>query len=607
MASTVSILIAARAATAAAFAQARAEMARLRGSVAATTRAFGVQRREISSVAGAYRDANGLWRQANGRLLTQRHTVRQVTTSLGLLTDTMHSLTDAGIRNGPAMAMVAGKIAGITLAALPLIGAIGNLIPLIMLTAPAAASAGLALVGVKLAMNGIQEALDAGLSGDTEAFDKALKKLPKSAADTVKVLVRLRDQWKPLQREFQSRVFEGAAGELASLSRFIKPIAERQLPKLAAAAARVRNQLANGLANYAVDGRLERVWSLLNYSLDSMLKTLPPMARAFGDVLEVAAPAFSRISDYILKGVEAFGEWIRKSKESGKLQEWLDKAMETFGKLKDIAVNVGEIISGIFKASSDEGDGMLDQIKDATQSISDWVNSGDGQAVIDFLSGVFSLLGQVAPFFELWSKYFEGISYAAKAAWDFITDIFRTAIAIWLGYLNVLVQGAAKAFGWIPGIGPKLKQAAAEFEQFKNQVNNALDNIQDETVNIVYRAIRVGDHTYSGAQAAGSYSSGIGGVASGGAGGSVKQVNEHGHEFVDFTRGMVYNSNQTKRMQAATAALAHGGGGTTVLSLDAVRASSLGKAVAALLGAAFQSGELRMVVDGSGTVALAGR
>ncbi len=606
MASTVSILIAARAATAAAFARARADVARLNASIAATTRSWGRHRMAVSSVAGAYRDANGLWRQADGRLLTQRHTVRQVTVSLGLLTDVMHGLTDAGIRNAPIMAAVAGKIAAITLAALPLVGAIGNLVPLIMLTVPAAAGAGLAMLGMKVAMNGIQEALDAGLSGDVEAFEKALKKLPKSAADTVRVLVRLRDQWKPLKQEFQSRVFEGAAGELESLSRVIRPIADRQFPRLANSIAQVRNQLANGLANYAADGRLEKVWSLLNYALDSLLKSAPPVARAIGDILQVAAPALSTITDSIKGAAEAFSDWIRRSKDSGDLQKWLDKAMETFGKLKDIAVNVGEIIGGVFRASGNEGDSMLDQMISATQSISDWVN-GDGQGVISFFSSVFALLGQVAPLFSLWSDYFSGISYAAKAAWELITDVFRTAIGLWLGYLNVLVQGAAKAFGWIPGIGPKLKAAAAEFEQFKNQVNNSLDNIQDETVNIVYRAIRVGDHTYSGAQAGGSYSSGIGGVASGGPGGSVRQVNEHGHEFVDFTRGMVYNSNQTKRLRAAAAAAGGGGRGDVHLHLDPAAGSNMGAAVASLLGAALSSGQLRLRADGAGNVSLAGR
>lgn len=564
MASAVSILIGARAATSAAFAQARADVARLSSSVAAATRGLGIHRRAVSSVAGAYRDADGLWRQADGRLLTQRHTIRQVTTSLGILTDTMHALTDTAIRQGPVLGMLGAKFGGILVAVLPLVGAIGNLIPLLMMVAPAAATGGLAMLTLKLGMNGIMEALEAGLSGKTEDFEKALKKLAPSAASSVRTLVQLRDAWKPLQQSVQQRIFEGFSGELKGLDKYIRPVAERMLPRLAISIGAIRNQLANGLANYAADGRLEKVWGNLNIALSKLMVTAVPLARAFGDFLEVASEPFARVAGYIQKAAEAFGDWVREAKESGKLAEWLEKAMTTFGKLKDIAVNVGMILKGIFTASSNEGDDMLDQIKDATASIAEWVN-GDGQGVISFFAGVFKILGQVAPLFEVWSRYFAGISVAAKAAWDFITEIFRTAVGMWLGYLNVLVQGAAKAFGWIPGIGPKLKSAAAEFEAFKNQVNNSLDNIEDEVVNITYRSRMIGDVRVSGSQLSGTYSSGIGGRPSGGPGGSPKQVNEWGHEFVDFTKGMVYNSNETKRMKQA---MASGGGGSASVVVE---------------------------------------
>lgn len=561
MASAVSILIAARAATAAAFAQARADVTRLSSSVAASSRTMFQHTRTVQAMAGAYRDADGRWRDAHGRFVSANQVFRTTRTTLGRLVDTMESLTDSVVRNLPALGMMIGKFSGILAVALPLVGALSNLIPLLMLIAPAAATGGLAMLALKLSLNGVQEALQAGLSGDTEAFEKALKKLPKSAADTVRVLVRLRDAWKPIQQGFQSRVFEGAAGELRGLDKFIRPIADRLLPRLALSIGAIRHQLANGLANYAADGRLEQVWGNLQSALSSLLVTAVPLARAFGDFLEVASEPFARIADHIRRAAEAFSDWVRGAKESGKLQEWLEKAMETFGKLKDIAVNVGKIIGGIFQASSNEGDDMLDQIKSATESIAEWVN-GDGQGVINFFAGVFKLLGQVAPLFEMWAGWFNGMTIAAKYAWDFITEIFRTAVALWLGYLGTLVSAAAKAFGWIPGIGPKLKAAAAEFEEFKNKVNNSLDNIEDEVVNITYKSRMIGDVRVSGSQLSGTYSSGIGGRPSGGPGGSPKQINEWGHEFVDFTKGMVYNSNQTKRMREA---MANGGGSASVV------------------------------------------
>ncbi len=52
------------------------------------------------------------------------------------------------------------------------------------------------------------------------------------------------------------------------------------------------------------------------------------------------------------------------------------------------------------------------------------------------------------------------------------------------GFFSGLITGAAKAFGWVPGLGPKLKTAAAEFNTFKDRTNAALDKLKDQTINV---------------------------------------------------------------------------------------------------------------------------
>jgi hypothetical protein len=42
-----------------------------------------------------------------------------------------------------------------------------------------------------------------------------------------------------------------------------------------------------------------------------------------------------------------------------------------------------------------------------------------------------------------------------------------------------ILDGAAKAFGWIPGIGGKVKGAAKAFDGLKDGVNETFDNIID--------------------------------------------------------------------------------------------------------------------------------
>jgi hypothetical protein len=84
-----------------------------------------------------------------------------------------------------------------------------------------------------------------------------------------------------------------------------------------------------------------------------------------------------------------------------------------------------------------------------------------------------------------WGRIWNDIKNAAVAVWNGIRRIFASFIVDGiLGPLGVILHAAAVAFGWIPGIGPKLKNASREFDQFKDDVNQSLSGINDQTVKV---------------------------------------------------------------------------------------------------------------------------
>lgn len=626
MASIVQIAVQARNEARAAMQQARQSVRDVSNAVQRSGFINRQHTRTVRELVGVYRDANGQWYDARGNMVQQAYATRTVTTAYGRLANAIQNARQAlvgylivarmaaaqrlrehfmGVAG--ALALMAVKASAALAVLLPLGGALANLIPLVMLIAPAAAAAGLAVVGLKLAFNGVGDALKAGLSGDAEAFKEALKKLAPQAADTVRELVRLRDVWAPLARGFQGRVFEGASSELRALSGFIKPIADRWLPRLALRFAEVRKELADGLARYAADGRLEGVWRNVHSAVSSLLGAVKPLAQAFGDVLEVAAPRFAQLSDDVRSLAQRFADWIREAKDSGKLQEWLDKAIETFGKLKDIVVNIGQTIGAIFSQTGDEGDNMLDQLVAYTQSMEDFFKSAEGQELVDTFASLFQVISDSKPMLEsiIWiieaqMGAWELLKTIAAGVWDGLVAIVKTAIMLIIDQIGMIVNAAAAAFGWIPGIGEKLKGAAKSFNEFRDNVNNSLNGIQktiDITVN--YRARMIGNHMVSGAQQSGTYISGTGGRAAGGPGGAPKGVGEWGTEIVDFTRGMVYNSNQTKRMAAA---MQSGGGNGSVHITVTPGAGYAGDPMIEGLLQALNRGRLALIVDRSGRV-----
>jgi len=121
------------------------------------------------------------------------------------------------------------------------------------------------------------------------------------------------------------------------------------------------------------------------------------------------------------------------------------------------------------------------------------------------------------------------IAGTARRVWDGVGAFFRgmwnnvlrpALVILWNTFKTVfgsIIHGAAAAFGWIPGLGPKLKDAAKQFDSFANSVNKSLGGINDKTVNVgvqmAYRQSGVG-HAVGPGMAGGGTIRGPGGPMS---------------------------------------------------------------------------------------------
>jgi phage-related minor tail protein len=155
-------------------------------------------------------------------------------------------------------------------------------------------------------------------------------------------------------------------------------------------------------------------------------------------------------------------------------------------------------------------------------------------------------------------KNSETFRKAVDTSWDAIKTVVMTGVRLVVGYYlwfaGMIIDAAAAAFGWIPGIGPKLRSAQEAFHRFKDSVNASLAGINDKTVhvNIVTHAEEI--------KGKGGFHEGR---ASGGpvAAGVAYLVGEQGPEIVTFgSSGHVSTNSDSRRMLAGGA----GGGDTHV-------------------------------------------
>ncbi len=80
----------------------------------------------------------------------------------------------------------------------------------------------------------------------------------------------------------------------------------------------------------------------------------------------------------------------------------------------------------------------------------------------------------------LWDHFLSQISSAIEGG----KRLFRVFLTVLLNIFGAIIHGAAQAFGWVPGLGGKLKDAAHQFDIFKSRVNAALGGINGRTVNV---------------------------------------------------------------------------------------------------------------------------
>ena len=300
---------------------------------------------------------------------------------------------------------------------------------------------------------------------------------------------------------------------------------------------------AAGLGDIA--GAADKASAALGQGLGPMIETFKRKAQqAFADVGDTIAPM-------ILNAIELY-------------QGFADDLGDVF----EGSEVPGEVVESIRKVAHD----YLPALKGALESIVGKVKENRetfeklGQILADYVIPAvgFLLVNGVKAAAVAFGGLVEGMTLLVNGG----TAVRDFAINLALTFVNTfdkIITGAAKAFGWIPGLGPKLDAAAQEVHEFVQQVNNELKNIRDEDVYVRTHFVggqgqsRGGDYRTGGITGAMSY------AATGGVRGGLVKVGEDGAEFIRTPTGsMVYPKANTRQLEAMGAQM----GGPQVIQIQ---------------------------------------
>lgn len=270
--------------------------------------------------------------------------------------------------------------------------------------------------------------------------------------------------------------------------------------------------------------------------LAGALEAIDP-SRAVGALGEVEGAA-QKAGDAMGNTAAAKIEKLKRTLETWATDTIGSKVIPMVDKLIDVGKRIyeafketglGDDFARIWSSFSKEGgQETLDGLDGLVATIRD--NKDEIRQFGDMAFAVFAVLanGAIPATVRGFELLVQAIGTGMRAM-NFFRDV---AFAVFDAYLSAAVH----AMGWIPGLGDKLRQSQADFRQWRDHVNDAIDGIKRDVT------VRIRAHittSYSGGASSGSHGLYVAAYASGGQapGGVPIRVGEHGAETVVLPPG----------------------------------------------------------------------
>lgn len=235
----------------------------------------------------------------------------------------------------------------------------------------------------------------------------------------------------------------------------------------------------------AFDGLSKKRAKLLDDFGKPFEKPLVRAAKTFGKLLDDLRPYVERISKVVAPLIDklapALADFMRKAMPG--IEKAVAASVPLFETLAEKLPKIGEAVSLFFEKIAEGGPGANEFFGD----------------LLDILAAIVVGIGTVIGKLASWYIDLKDKLAKAKILWaQFKVDAINA--------LGQLLDGAVKALGWIPGIGPKLQKAQGEFRTFQREANDELKKIKDRHVSITI-STNIG-------QIAGQYANLVAGIVS---------------------------------------------------------------------------------------------
>jgi phage-related protein len=327
-------------------------------------------------------------------------------------------------------------VSGILLTMPHLIGAIGGAVAVVgglfALLPGFAAAAAAGIASLVVGMKGFGAALAA--SGDPAKFSEALAKLTPNARAAAKELASFKPALAEIRKSVQEALFANMAQSFSKLKVLLPPVKSGLTGIASAQNLMIRNWIKMATSQESVKDT-GTIMQNIKKGFDAAKDSLANVARALKDFAVVGSGFFPQMGKSANDMSKKFADWAREARESGRMQEWIQNAINKMKQLGRIVADITVGFRNIFQALRG-GEDFLSIVERLSQGFRDWSEAKDTQSTLQSLARVMRVVIDAAT--ELFGQVFRTAGDVFRELEPFLVTFVQTFATVFANALRAV-------------------------------------------------------------------------------------------------------------------------------------------------------------------------
>ncbi|WP_205879721.1 phage tail protein [Mycolicibacterium peregrinum] len=339
-----------------------------------------------------------------------------------------------------------------------------------------AAGVGFSMQTLEVAFHGVGDALTDMMADDPKKFLEDIKNMGPAAAEAMLGIAQFRDDFKLAGAAVQDSFFTKIAADIQPLIQTWLPLIAGGMSQVSGIFGEAAHELAGLFQTPAAVEAFSAFIQNISAGLQAMQPAIKPLFGIFEQLTVIGSSFFEQIGGAISNTLTVLVGLLGQATQSGSFQEWIQSAINGFGHLVDMVINVSQAFGNIMTiADKFGGGGLLGWLDQVAIALNNWTQSTEGQkALTDFFTTVreatdafIPMLGPLVSGLASIGTAFVKLGVATAPGWQIVFDTFSKSMA----------QLAPQIVALAPAINQFLLNLSNAFADLMNQVGPELPNL----------------------------------------------------------------------------------------------------------------------------------